>query len=212
MTAAQLCDGCLTRWNALRPTLRSCGHHWLDMKIDNGPISLFIIASLCLRGFSSHVRTPMFKVTGLLVVKWTSHMRQEVMIDVANIQSDPIPSKCTGVLRLVTLYELREDNFSKSGASNYSYTVTQNHRLFFLFSNSHQPADSHQWNVRKSPDRLSPVSSSISFFPKQLTALSVQACLFCCSFPLRFRRRTTISQQIFLLKSVPFFGHHFCEK
>lgn len=144
MTAAQLCDGCLTRWNALRPALRSGGHLWLDMKIDNGPISLFTVASLCLRGFLSHVRTPMFKVTGFLVIKWTSHMRQEVMIDVANIQSDPKPSKCTGVLRLVALHELREDDFSKSGASNYSYTMTQNHRLFFFFSNSHRPADSHQ--------------------------------------------------------------------
>lgn len=111
MTAVQLCDGCLTRRNALRPALRSCGHHWLNMKIDNGPISLFIVASLCLRGFLSHVRTRMFKVSGFLVIKLqcvralppcanclTSHMRQAVVSDVANIQSDLKPSKCTGVL------------------------------------------------------------------------------------------------------------------
>lgn len=108
MTAVQLCDGCLTRRNASRPALRSCGHHWLNVKIDNGPISLFIVASLCLKGFLSHIRTLMFKVTGLKLqcVRallpcancLTSHMRQAVMSDVANIQPDPKPSECTGVL------------------------------------------------------------------------------------------------------------------
>lgn len=114
MTAVQLCDGCLTRRNALRLALRSRDHHWLNMKIDQGPFS-FSIAAPHLRGFLSHVRTLMFKVIGFVVMKllcvwvWvsalppcedclTSHSLVAAMSDVANIQSDPKASKCTDVL------------------------------------------------------------------------------------------------------------------
>lgn len=50
MTAVQLCDGCLTRRNALRLALRSCDHRWLNMKIDQGPFPLFIVAPSLFEG------------------------------------------------------------------------------------------------------------------------------------------------------------------
>lgn len=99
------------------------------------------------------------------------------------------------------------------GASKYSYTMTQNHRLFVLFFNSHWPTDSHQWNVRKSPDRLSPVSSYISFFPKHSQHFWLKQVHLIVTFPEDFKdKRQQVNIFFSSLSLGYFFGRHLWKK